>query len=81
MAVHLGHHDIADDQARMDAVGLGEGLTAVDTAVHVVVAGELSLQIAADLVVVFGNDDAVATHGLSLLRYDIVLNGLRLFCQ
>ena len=82
MAVHLGHHHVADDQTRMNTVDLCEGLTTVDTAVDVVVAGKFGLQIVAYLLVVLSNDNAVTTHGrLFHRRLHLIFHRLRLFCQ
>ena len=83
MAVHLGHHDVADDETGFDTVDLRKGLTAVDTGVNVVVARQLGLEVVAYLVVVLGNHDAVAADGRLFHRRHLflLLNRLRLFRQ
>ena len=56
VAVHLGHHDVADDDVGQGAVDLSQCIAAVDTGLDLIVAGEFLLQVVAYLVVILGDD-------------------------
>ena len=66
-AVHLGHHDVADDEVVALSVDAGEkllqSLTAVMADVEAVVASELVADVGTNLFVVVDEEDAVAVAG------------------